>query len=619
MVDSEKVVDLQSQVNALKNEVVTLKEHLNKARQNVNQYKNIADSSEKQMSECNETAQQLKSQYEDLKVTSENNEKQLVAKIEGLESQLKDLETQTYQGRQALEGGAASVQHLERTIASLNEQLQDAHNRQSQMEQSMGEQAIQLQTVQNRYETELVSHAETAKVMGELRDTIKTNDTKITELEQSKMAAEGTLKDTVKDAKATETTLRTQYASLQEQFGTVEKENALLHEQLSNVTTQMASLHDKSGDKGHDTSASALNLSQSFSENEAKSMDQLMELIKYLRKEKGILAGQLEVAQTESIRMKAQCESIQNQLKETQNALNNAQTRANQELLPSAKYSQLLERAQTIPALNDSNRILREERDGLKAKLLDCETKLREHQTILEPMQEKLKALQENEDKSNAELAALKADNKVWRDRAKQLIEKHQKISPEEMMKLQNENNGLKTKINQLSNEFKNINAKLVESNRLKTGLDAQLKVKLSEIVTLNQNLQSAKITSQQVGQKFNQEKAKVSELEANQQKLVAEKEAIKQEHANAIKQVEDKNTANLKTLTDKISQLESSAQSKKQIELKLKQLGRTLKEKVEKLEQENKEKEAQNNQLNDELKKAKESAEGKAFYYFFV
>ena len=39
MVDSEKVVDLQSQVNALKNETLKLKEHLSKARQATNQYK----------------------------------------------------------------------------------------------------------------------------------------------------------------------------------------------------------------------------------------------------------------------------------------------------------------------------------------------------------------------------------------------------------------------------------------------------------------------------------------------------------------------------------------------------------------------------------------------------
>ena len=52
-------------------------------------------------------------------------------------------------------------------------------------------------------------------------------------------------------------------------------------------------------------------------------MDQLMEIIKYLRQEKAILTGKVEVSQAETIRLKAQFESVQNQLSETQDALTN--------------------------------------------------------------------------------------------------------------------------------------------------------------------------------------------------------------------------------------------------------------------------------------------------------
>merc|ERR1712083_561205 len=69
MVDSEKVVDLQSQVNALKNETLKLKEHLSKARQATNQYKEIADASEKQVVDSNEIYKQMKTKYEELQAT----------------------------------------------------------------------------------------------------------------------------------------------------------------------------------------------------------------------------------------------------------------------------------------------------------------------------------------------------------------------------------------------------------------------------------------------------------------------------------------------------------------------------------------------------------------------
>ena len=54
-----------------------------------------------------------------------------------------------------------------------------------------------------------------------------------------------------------------------------------------------------------------------------------MEIIKYLRQEKAILTGKVEVSQAETIRLKAQFESVHNQLSETQNALTNAQEKAN--------------------------------------------------------------------------------------------------------------------------------------------------------------------------------------------------------------------------------------------------------------------------------------------------
>ena len=45
------------------------------------------------------------------------------------------------------------------------------------------------------------------------------------------------------------------------------------------------------------------------------------------------------------------------------------------------------------------------------------QTQLKENRDQMIPMQEQLKVLQENEDKANAEMTALKADNARWRNR----------------------------------------------------------------------------------------------------------------------------------------------------------------------------------------------------------
>ena len=99
MVDSEKVVDLQSQVNALKNETLKLKEHLSKARQATNQYKEIADASEKQVVDSNEIYKQMKGKYEELQASTNATQKSLKDQIGKLESSKAELEEKATAGK----------------------------------------------------------------------------------------------------------------------------------------------------------------------------------------------------------------------------------------------------------------------------------------------------------------------------------------------------------------------------------------------------------------------------------------------------------------------------------------------------------------------------------------
>merc|ERR1711860_434376 len=79
------------------------------------------------------------------------------------------------------------------------------------------------------------------------------------------------------------------------------------------------------------------------------------------------------------------------------------------------------------------------------------------------PLEEKLRNLTETEEKSSAEITALKADNLRWRQRVTQLIEKEQKINPEEMSKVQDENAVQKRKIETLSKEIQTLKTRCNE------------------------------------------------------------------------------------------------------------------------------------------------------------
>jgi hypothetical protein len=83
------------------------------------------------------------------------------------------------------------------------------------MDIELKQQMSQAQQIQEKYERELMEHAATAQNSREHRYAIKVNDVQITELEKAKTTAEDSLKDLKDDARATETTLRSEYKSLQ--------------------------------------------------------------------------------------------------------------------------------------------------------------------------------------------------------------------------------------------------------------------------------------------------------------------------------------------------------------------------------------------------------------------
>ncbi len=113
-------------------------------------------------------------------------------------------------------------------------------------------------------------------------------------------------------------------------------------------------------------------------------------------------------------------------------------------------------------------------------------SKLAEAEANLEPIQDKLKNFEKAEEKASLELSALKADNQRWRQRVNQLIEKHQKISPEELLKAQNESTRLGKVVVQLQTTVKNanINANMLTS-KLRSAED-KVKTKEAELAKVN-------------------------------------------------------------------------------------------------------------------------------------
>ena len=143
----------------------------------------------------------------------------------------------------------------------------------------------QAQEAHQKYQNEVVLHGHDVEALNALKEAGAAHRAQVVELEEARASAEVAMEETKANLAAVEQTMRDEYAKLREQFAVVEQENAKLHSQLSTVTSQMTSLQ-----KHFEGNPDA---SRSFSEEESKSAEQLMEIIKFLRREKEILTGKV--------------------------------------------------------------------------------------------------------------------------------------------------------------------------------------------------------------------------------------------------------------------------------------------------------------------------------------
>merc|ERR1719317_1699378 len=132
----------------------------------------------------------------------------------------------------------------------------------------------------------------------------------------------------------------------------------------------------------------------SINEEEANTT-QLMAIIKYLRQEKEILSGRLEVLQAETARTQSQLEHQIKVAANNQATLDRERQAQSQSVMSASKHSELIRKGETLSAITDSNRMLREEKEKVEKDNESLKVAIAEAEAFKGPMEEKLKQNEE--------------------------------------------------------------------------------------------------------------------------------------------------------------------------------------------------------------------------------
>lgn len=142
--------------------------------------------------------------------------------------------------------------------------------------------------------------------------------------------------------------------------------------------------------------------------------------------------------------------------------------------LTMAKYTEVLRKLETFTAMQDSNRMLRDERDSLLNRIKELTERNDKVENEVFPLQEQNRELTTKTEELTGENTKLRSEVLQWRQRANALVERSNK-NPEEFKRMQNEREHLAKMLTAEKEKIEKSEAELASIKQEKIRIESEL------------------------------------------------------------------------------------------------------------------------------------------------
>lgn len=522
---SKKLKELEVQLANSQTEVKSFSDQLRAARFQGQQYCDIAESAESQLQDMTSEFHKRKDEMEICLTAARDEIATLKSKIQQLEDEIS----------MASIGPGESDSELKVRLADSEHKLEELNELKCELELvkiDLQRTSLAATVADDKYAREMVLHSADLQILAKLKEENQVNVEKIAALIQQDTSSKEILCIEKSMWQDREKRLTNEIEELQKRIRDSDEQNVLLHDQIQELSERTAILQSQQGSINDDSSPSpSIELiNKSFSEEDSKSADQLLQVMKYLRREKNLAIAKFDVMKSENTRLKSQLELAEKRSKEMQESLQHERENSEIDVVTASKHSELLRKVETLNALTDSNRILREERDTLNSKIKDLTVQLNSLTEEVIPLREKYRDLEAKNESLLQENNSLKNEAIRWRQRANTLIERANKASPEDWRRLQTERENL-SKL--LTSERESHTRRMAELNTIKndnTRLEEQLNHVHRKLQSQEEQIAKLKVESRKLNQDLNNSitdsNGKSADL-ANLRKEMADKDLV--------------------------------------------------------------------------------------------
>lgn len=449
----KKIKELESKLSDKQEELKSLNEQLNVAKEHIKQYCDISEGAEKQLKALN-------IEYESYKSESEAKINEYSHKLQVLEDKCCELEAELSLHTNGEHSNSNiklknELNNVKEELKSALENVDSYRNEIDAAREEIQKLSDTVQKAEEKYTNEMILHSTDIQTLTQIKEDFSKAQNQLNELVALKNSAVEKLENEKASWAERQKILISENEQLNQRLKDLNDQNSLLHDQIAALGTQLSVSHaSRSQTEILNESSIDSSMNISVNEDDSKSSEQLFQIVKFLRKEKDIAMAKYDILQAETMRLKSQLEIVEKQLDDAKLALAAERERSEVTMVTVNKQSDILRKVETLNALTDSNRILREERDALSLRVEDLSKSVKKLEEELAPLQEKISDISSKNETLQSENNSLKADCARWRTRVNALVERANKTSPEDWKRLQNER---ETLAKMLTNEKENV------------------------------------------------------------------------------------------------------------------------------------------------------------------